>query len=111
MFVTHRKPGPGKVIAPRDVCPDTGLVRLSYGQTRALLDAHTAIGGVPGTGWGLHEYRHSGLTHLGEAGARLPMLMAKSRHEKPENVRRYFHPSAEAIAEVTSLLAPGDARR
>lgn len=35
---------------------------------------------------------------------------AKSRHKKPENVRRYFHPSAEAIAEVTSLLAPGDSR-
>jgi hypothetical protein len=33
------------------------------------------------------------------------MLMAKSRHKKPENVRKYFHPSAEAIAEVTSLLA------
>ncbi|MDT0544917.1 tyrosine-type recombinase/integrase [Streptomyces lonegramiae] len=111
VFVTHRKPGPGKVLAPRDVCPDTGLVRLSYGQARALLDEHTAIGGIPGTGWDLHEYRHSGLTHLGEAGASLPMLMAKSRHKKPENVRRYFHPSAEAIAEVTSLLAPGDARR
>jgi integrase len=111
VFVTHRKPGPGKVLAPRDVCPDTGLVRLSYGQARALLDAHTAVGGVPGTGWDLHEYRHSGLTHLGEAGAGLPMLMAKSRHKKPENVRRYFHPSAEAIAEVTSLLAPGDAHR
>ncbi|MFD0164955.1 hypothetical protein ACFVJH_12460 [Streptomyces decoyicus] len=25
--------------------------------------------------------------------------------------RRYFKPSAEAIAEVTSLLAPGDSRR
>ncbi|MGW7817885.1 tyrosine-type recombinase/integrase [Streptomyces puniciscabiei] len=111
VFVTHRKPGPGKVLAPRDVCPDTGLVRLSYGQARALLDTHTAVGGVPGTGWDLHEYRHSGLTHLGERGASLPMLMAKSRHKKPENVRRYFHPSAEAIAEVTSLLAPGDSRR
>ena len=39
------------------------------------------------------------------------MLMAKSRHKKPENVRKYFHPSPEAIAEVTSLLAPGDSRR
>ncbi|MET8564479.1 site-specific integrase [Streptomyces flaveolus] len=111
VFVTHRRPGPGKVLAPRDVCPDTGLVRLSYGQARALLDVHTAVGGVPGTGWDLHEYRHAGLTHLGEAGASLPLLMAKSRHRKPENVRRYFHPSAEAIAEVTSLLAPGDSRR
>lgn len=35
------------------------------------------------------------------------MLMAKSRHKKPENVRRYFKPSPEAISELTSLLAPG----
>ncbi len=39
------------------------------------------------------------------------MLMTKSRHRKPENVWKYFHPSPEAIAEVTSLLAPGDSRR
>lgn len=53
----------------------------------------------------------AGVTHLGEGGASLPMPMAKSRHKQPENVRRYLHPSAEAIAEVTSLLAPGDSRR
>ncbi|MGW2638573.1 site-specific integrase [Streptomyces sp. NPDC001348] len=110
VFVTHRRPGPGKVVSPRDVCPDTGLARLSYGQARALLDEHTAVRG-PGTGWDLHEYRHSALTHLGEQGASLLMLMAKPRHRKPENVRRYFKPSPEAIAEITSLLAPGDARR
>lgn len=64
-----------------------------------------------GTSWDLHEWRYSGLTHLGEAGASLLMLMAESRHRKPENVRRYFRPSPEAIAEVTGLLAPGDAWR
>ncbi|WP_207939406.1 hypothetical protein [Actinomadura darangshiensis] len=37
------------------------------------------------------------------------MLMAKSRRKKPENVRRDFHPSPEAIAEVTSLLGPATA--
>ncbi|MFE3558548.1 tyrosine-type recombinase/integrase [Streptomyces sp. NPDC059193] len=110
VFVTHRKPGPGKVISPRDVCPDTGFAQLSYGQARAPLDEHTAVRG-PGTGWDLHEYRHSSLTHLGEQGSSLLMLMAKSRHKKPENVRRYFKPSPEAIAELTSLLAPGDSRR
>jgi hypothetical protein len=94
--------------SPRDVCPDTGLTRLSYGQARALLDEHTALRG-PGTGWDLHEYRHSALTHLGEQGASL--LMAKSRHKKPENVRRYFKPSSEAIAELTSPLAPGGSNR
>lgn len=39
------------------------------------------------------------------------MPMAKSRHKKPENVRRYFKPSPEAISELTGLPAPGDARR
>jgi len=110
VFVAHRKPGPGKVVSARDVCPDTGLARLSYGQARALLDEATATAG-PGTGWDLHEYRHSALTHLGEQGASLLMLMAKSRHKKPENVRKYFKPSPEAIAELTSLLAPGNAQR
>lgn len=47
---------------------------------------------------------------LGEQGASLLMLMAKSRHKKPENVRGYFKPSPDAIAEITSLLAPGDSR-
>lgn len=60
----------------------------------------------PGTGWELHEYRHSRLTELGVQGASLLMLMAKSRHMKPESVRRYFKPSHEAICELTSLLAP-----
>ncbi|GHF33606.1 hypothetical protein ABT365_30125 [Streptomyces griseoluteus] len=78
------------------------------GRARALLDAHTAVGRVPGTGWDLREYRHSGLTRLDEAGASLLMLMAKSRHKKPENIQRYFHPSAESIAEV---LPPDDNRR
>ncbi|MCX5103873.1 MULTISPECIES: site-specific integrase [unclassified Streptomyces] len=109
VFVAHRRPGPGKVVSPRDICPDTGLARLSYGQARALLDDHTTVHG-PGTGWDLHEYCHSALTHLGEQGASLLMLMAKSRHKKPENLRRYFKPSPEAIAELTSLLAPGGRR-
>jgi hypothetical protein len=51
------------------------------------------------------------LTHRGEQDASLLMLMAKSRHKKPENVRRHCKPSPEAISELTSLLAPGDARR
>ncbi|ONK14326.1 Site-specific recombinase XerD [Streptomyces sp. MP131-18] len=110
VFVTHRRPGPGKVLSARAVCPDTGFARLSYGQARALPYEHTAVRG-PGTGWDPHEYRHSALTHLGEQGASLLMLMAKSRHKKPENIRRCFKPSPEAIAELTSLLAPGGGMR
>jgi hypothetical protein len=46
-------PGPGKVVSPRDFCPDTGLARLSCGQARVLLDEHPALGGESGTGWDL----------------------------------------------------------
>ncbi|MBF6203957.1 MULTISPECIES: site-specific integrase [Nocardia] len=110
VFVTHRRPGPGKYLADRDVCPDTGLARLSYDQARDLLDTATAIDG-PGTGWDLHELRHSGLTHLGESGASLLELMAKSRHRKAENLRRYFKPSPQAMRELTSILGPDTNRR
>lgn len=81
------------VVSPRDVCPDTGFARLSYGQARALLDEHTAVRG-PGTGWDLHQYRHSSLTHLGVQGASL--LMAKSR----QRIRR-----------TSGVLAPGSVAR
>ncbi|WP_280183073.1 hypothetical protein [Nocardia cyriacigeorgica] len=110
VFVTHRRPGPGKYLADRDVCPDTGLARLSYDQARDLLDAATAIDG-PGTGWDLHQLRHSGLTHLGESGASLLELTANSRHRKAENLRRYFKPSPQAMRELTSILGPGAERR
>jgi hypothetical protein len=65
----------------------------------------------PGTGWDLHELRHSGLTHLDEAGASLLELMAKSRHRKAENLRRYFKPSPQAMRDLTSLIGPGADRR
>jgi hypothetical protein len=39
------------------------------------------------------------------------MLMAKSRHKRPENLRRNFKLSPEAISELTSLFAPGDSSR
>lgn len=109
-FVTHRSPGPGRVVSSRDVCPDSGLARLSYGQARTVLDEQTALHGA-GTGWDLHEFRHPGLTHLGEQGASLLMVTAKSRHRKAENVRCHFKSSPNAVAELTSLLAPGDTRR
>ncbi|SDM18074.1 protein of unknown function [Nonomuraea maritima] len=51
------------------------------------------------------------MEHDSPSLASLLMLTAKSRHKKAENVRRYFKPSPDAIAELASLLAPGDTRR
>ncbi|MDP9641435.1 hypothetical protein J2S53_001380 [Actinopolyspora lacussalsi] len=59
----------------------------------------------------LHEFRHSALPRLGGQGASLLLLIAKSRHENPENIRRYFKPSERAFVEVTSLLAPDNRQR
>lgn len=65
-----------------------------------------------GTGWDLHQHQHSeGLRTSARRGASLLMLMAKSRHKKPDHLRKYFHASAEAIAEVTSLFVPGNSGR
>jgi hypothetical protein len=38
------------------------------------------------------------------------MLMGTSRHKRAESVGRYFKPSPEGIAKMTSLLAPGGSR-
>lgn len=32
--------------------------------------------------------------------------MGKSRHRKPDNLRRYFKPSPAAIRDITSILGP-----
>ncbi|CAL9651677.1 hypothetical protein SUDANB130_06627 [Streptomyces sp. enrichment culture] len=56
------------------------------------------MAGGGGGGWELHQYRHCAPTRLEEQGASLLMLMAKSRHKKPQNVRRYFTPSSEVIS-------------
>lgn len=110
VFLTVRRPAVGKRVDARDLDPVTGCARLSYGRARQLLDAATADHG-PGTGWDLHELRHSALTHLGEADVSLPLLMAKSRHRDLRQVRRYVRPGPTALAQVTALLGPDDHAR
>lgn len=102
-----------RLIARREVgLREKTLYRMLY-ETAAPARARSSapVMCIRTPGWDLHELRHSVLTHLGEAGASLLLLMAKSRHQQPENLRRYFKPSDQALAEVTSLLAPADSRR
>lgn len=58
----------------------------------------------------MHQLRHSVLTHLAEAGVNLPLLMAKSGHEKLRSVQRYSRSSAEAVAAMTAVQDPGRRR-
>lgn len=102
VFVTNRRPN--VVPADPDVCPDTGLGRLSY--TRAWSAFKDASGG-----WTLHQLRHSSLTHLGEEGVSAILLQAKSRHQDPRTLARYAKPGIEAVAALTAEFDRGRRHR
>jgi len=102
VFVTERRPN--VVPADPDLCPDTGLGRLSY--SRAWSVFKQASGG-----WTLHQLRHSSLTHLGEAGVSAILLQAKSRHQDPRTLARYAKPGIEAVAALTAEFDRGRRHR
>jgi integrase len=77
VFVSERRPGPGRRPPARDFCPDTGQARLGYDRARVVFKAHT--------GWALHQLRHSAATHLGEKNVPLQAIMAKTRHRNPRH--------------------------
>jgi len=58
VFLSNLRPSPARAPAAGDICPLTGRARLSYRRAAELLVAQT--------GWTLHQFRHSALTHLAE---------------------------------------------
>lgn len=103
VFLTDRRPGPGRRPSTRDLCPTTGRARLGYDRARILFGQHT--------GWELHQLRHSAATHLGEKNVGLQLIMAKTRHRNPRTAMRYVRPGGEAVAQVTELLDLAPPRR
>jgi len=65
---------------------------------------------VAQTGWTLHQFRHSALTHLAEADVQLPLLMAKSRHRSLRTLQRYARPGPDAVAALTAAHDTGRRR-
>jgi integrase len=110
LFLSHRRPGPARRPAAKDLCPHSGRARLGYDRARILLDRYTR-GGDGRPGWDLHQLRHSAATHLGEGNVALQLIMAKTRHRNPHTAMRYVKPGAEAVAEVTELLDVAPRRR
>ncbi len=53
---------------------------------------------VPLFPMGLHQLRHSALTHDAEDGTSTPMLMARSGHTSVRSLAKYARVSAEALA-------------
>lgn len=95
VFLTDRRPAPGRAPATVDVCPVTGRARLSYRRAEEIFRAASG-------GWTLHQLRHSAITHLAEDNVGLALLMAKSRHTSLRSLQRYARPSADAVAALTA---------
>lgn len=91
VFLTDRRPAPGRAPATVDVCPVTGRALLSYRRAEEIF--RTTSGG-----WTLHQLRHSAITHLAEDNIGLALLMAKSRHTSLRSLQRYARPGADAAA-------------
>ncbi|GAA1119315.1 hypothetical protein GCM10009663_69020 [Kitasatospora arboriphila] len=53
LFLTDRRPGPGRTPAPADLCPETGRARLSYERAEHLFKLATRPLDPAGEGWTL----------------------------------------------------------
>ncbi|MCU7825096.1 RNA polymerase sigma factor [Kitasatospora sp. DSM 101779] len=53
LFLTDRRPGPGRAAAPADLCPETGRARLSYERAERLFKLATRPLDPAGEGWTL----------------------------------------------------------
>jgi site-specific recombinase XerD len=100
LFLSDRKPGPARrAAAPaRDLCPETGRLRLGYDRARILAKRYTGLD--------LHQLRHSAATHLGERGADVTVIRAKTHHKSLRSLGRYVRPGVGAAAAATELLDP-----
>jgi len=104
LFLTDRRPAPGRAPALVDICPFTGRARQSYRRAEEIFCDASG-------GWTLHQLRHSAITHLAEDNVALPMLMAKSRHTSLRSLQKYARPSADAVAALTAAHDPERRRR
>jgi len=102
VFLSNLRPSPARAPAAGDICSVTGRARLSYRRAAELLVAQT--------GWTLHQFRHSALTHLAENDVQLPLLMAKSRHRSLRTLQRYARPGPDAVAALTAAHDPARRR-
>ena len=59
LFLTDRRPGPTRTIAPNDLCPQTGRSRLSYERAEYLFKQHMRTLEPSGTGYTLRQLRSS----------------------------------------------------
>lgn len=100
LFLSEHRPGPHRKATTdlKDICPETGRVRLGYDRARVLLAYY-------GDGLRLHQLRHSSATHLGEANVSANVIMAKTGHKSFRSVQRYVKPGLAAVHQATETLS------
>lgn len=97
--------------AAADTCPATGRGRLSYPRAEHLFKTATRELDPHGTGWTLHQLRHSALQHLAAAGRTAAELQAKSRHAHLASLGAYVRLGEQTSANVTADADPATRRR
>ena len=104
VFLTDRRAAAAGRRAPAlgDICPDTDQSRLSYPRAEYLFKQASQLHDPPGTGYTLHQLRHSGLTHLAAKGRSAAELQAKSRHRHLATLGIYVSLGEETSARITA---------
>ena len=113
MFLAGRRsPASGKrARALADIDPASGRGRLSYPRAEYLFKQASALHDPHGTGWTLHQLRHSALRHLAASGRSAPELQAKSRHKHLATLGHYVRLGEETSARITAGNDPLARRR
>ncbi len=88
-----------------------GRGRLSYPRAEYLFKQASAPHDPHGTGWTLHQLRHSALRHLAASGRSAPELQAKSRHKHLATLGHYVRLGEETSARITADNDPLARRR
>ena len=112
LLAGRRSPASGKrARALADIDPASGRGRLSYPRAEYLFKQASALHDPHGTGWTLHQLRHSALRHLAASGRSAPELQAKSRHKHLATLGHYVRLGEETSARITADNDPLARRR
>jgi integrase len=95
--------GPKRRPAPGDVDPTSGLARLSHPRAEAAFRRYS--------GWSFQQLRHSRLTHLGQAGCGVGVLLTMSGYKRPASVRPYVVDGRVDDTVIAALLLATDPER
>lgn len=100
VFLSERRPGPGRRPATEDLCPHTGRARLGYDRVRILLGHYT--------GWSLHKLRHSAAIRQGQE--RTAMRHLEAENEVDHGIVETLEPGRDSGTEADRSPSRGTLR-